>query len=62
MAKYTIIEDRHPYYRLQVEFGSEAFEQETLFSQSTKTARETAMQAYADSYEAAYVPSADQAG
>lgn len=58
-ATYTIIENRHPYYLIEVEFDGESFLQETLFPQPTETARLKAMQAYADLYDKNFVPTPD---
>ena len=51
MATYTISESTPPYYRVTVEFGGQAFEQQ-IVSSKTGGALGDQLQAYADAYEA----------
>lgn len=55
MAQFEIITDEAPYYSVKVTFADQAFIQQ-LVSVKTGQALADQLQAYADEYEAAWVP------
>ena len=61
MATFAVLESAAPYYAVRVAFDGKGFDQ-LLTSAHNGNALQSQLQAYADEYEYAYLPPANEAG